>query len=113
MNVFSKITAALRGARGLEIFLCIALAAAAFMLFADSSHESGLEARLAKTLSAMDGVGDVRVMINHDEAGGVSGVLVVAEGAGDMSVYIALQEAVSGLLNIEAGRISVAQMEAD
>ncbi|MDO4548322.1 MAG: hypothetical protein Q4D04_09510 [Clostridia bacterium] len=69
------------------------------------SAETQLEARLASVLSAMDGVGECRVMINADE-----GVLIVAKGAEDISVRLEIIRAVRALLGVESERVEVLAM---
>ena len=79
-----------------------------------------LEARLAGILSSIDGVGTVRVMIyegkNAVQAAwlgdtsptpSIVGVVVVAQGAGDMRVRLELVRAVQTLLNIPASAVEV------
>lgn len=115
MNVFSRITQGLRGARRVEIFLILALAAAAALVIMRGGTTDGaqttLEARMERTLSAIDGAGEVKVLINESDAGDGVGVLVVAEGAGDIRVYISLQNAVRALMDIDASRIEIVKME--
>lgn len=84
---------------------------------ADNSA-SGIEARLEQVLSEIRGVGEVRVMVVQNEsssgsdggAGSVSGVIVVAEGASDMAVKMALIYAVRAALGIEQSRIEIFEM---
>lgn len=115
MNVFSRITQGLRGARRLEIFLALALvAAAALMIMGDGGTDgaqTALEARMERTLSAIEGAGKVRVLINEGDTGEIMGVLVVAEGAGDIRVYLSLQNAVRALMDIDVSRIEIVRME--
>lgn len=80
-----------------------------------------LEAQLERVLSAMEGVGEVKVMITT-EAGGdsvfgtskeqtkVCGVVVVAEGAGNASVNARISEAVKALFSIDVHKISIVKM---
>ena len=115
MNAFSRITQGLRGARRLEIFLALALVAvAALMIMGDGSNDGGpttLEARMERTLSAIEGAGEVKVLINEGDTGEIMGVLVVAEGAGDMRVFLSLQNAVRALVDIDVSRIEIVRME--
>ena len=70
-------------------------------------------------LSSIDGAGEVRVLVNRAEAAfasqtaPVTGVLVVAEGAGNMRVMIGLQQAVQALLGVEAEQIEILAMKED
>lgn len=76
------------------------------------------EKRVARALSSARGVGSVHVTFYYEEAGGafgsakkISGALVVAEGADDMSVRLGLTQAVETLLSLPPGRVMVLQME--
>ena len=116
MGAFARLSDAVKGARKLEIFVGIALAAAVgLILLANSSDggggETGLERRMERTLSYIAGAGDVSVFINEAEDGSITGVLVVAEGAGDMGVRLRLMSAVEAALGVEAARIEITEME--
>ena len=92
-----------------------ALAIAALALLAGGALNaddgaSPLEARLERVLESVEGAGDVRAMVLEGE-GGVSGVLVVAEGAKDVAVRLRLQSAVCTLLGIENAAVNVSPME--
>ena len=112
MNLFLKIKEALRGARKIEILLLMAVLAA-FLLYVSGINEKGdnMEERLERTLSQMEGVGDINVLINKESSENISGVLIVAEGAGDIGVQLALQDAVSRLLDIDVSCIEIVRME--
>ena len=88
-----------------------------------------LEARLEAILSSISGAGRVRVMVTTDEAGASSdafglgtdrasenalpkiiGVIVVAQGAGDIRVKNELQTAVMTVLGTDAASISIFSM---
>ena len=80
-----------------------------------------VEIRLAEVLSAMEGVGAVKVMITLENgkesmfsSGGVkekvSGVLVVAEGAGNATINARISEAVKALFSIDVHKISIVKM---
>lgn len=84
----------------------------------ESSSERELEAQLKRVLSAMEGVGEVEVMITFETeentlfgtstgAGKVCGVVVVAEGAGNAVVETRILSAVKALFSIEAHKISI------
>lgn len=68
------------------------------------------ETRLANTLSQIDGVGKVNTMItrNGDE---ISGVLVIAEGAENISVMLKLLDATSTVMGVDKSIVEVYQME--
>lgn len=88
-----------------------------------SGIEDGeLEAELKKVLSAMEGVGAVEVMITTEsveesmfatEGRGkkVTGVVVVAEGAGTAVVDARILEAVKALFSVDAHKISIVKMK--
>ena len=82
-----------------------------------STNESGVvsnmdqeEIRLASTLSQIEGVGEVQTMItrNGDE---ISGVLVIAEGAENISVMLKLLDATATVMGVDKSIIEVYQME--
>ncbi|MDR2656863.1 MAG: hypothetical protein LBB86_03445 [Oscillospiraceae bacterium] len=93
---------------------------------APSASNSALESRLSSILSSIDGAGTVEVMIYEaaaetsssvDWLGGVSntsasqavGVVVVADGAGDVRVRLELIRAVQTLMDLPAGAVEVFQ----
>ena len=90
------------------------LAVAALVLLAPgvrtSDVRSETEARLERVLSEVEGAGRVKVMV-FEGKDGQTGVLVVAEGARDVSVRLRLQKAVQTVLGIDNARIDVSPME--
>lgn len=77
----------------------------------DNIYASELESRLMNILSQMEGVGDVSVMITAEDDGyGITGVVVVAQGAGESGVAVQISEAVMTLFKVEAHRIKVIKM---
>ena len=83
--------------------------------------EVDLESRLEHVLSAMEGVGDVEVMItteaesehvfgNQSSGQKVCGVVVVAEGAGSATMNARISEAVKALFSIDVHKISIVKM---
>lgn len=114
METFSRLARLLKGARKLEIFIGIAIVAAALLAFSGASgsrQTTSIESRMERVLSAIDGAGRVSVLINDDSDGEVKGVLVVAEGAGDLVVRMRLMSAVKATLGTEASRIEIIEME--
>ena len=107
----------LRSARKIEwLALLVAIALLALIL-QDTGALSGtrdasteLEERLERVLSSVEGAGEVRAMVTEDENGGVVGVLVVAQGAGDIAVRLKLAQAVKALLGVDLNRIEVVKM---
>jgi Flp pilus assembly pilin Flp len=115
--VFAKLAEMLRGARRVELMVILALIAV--LILASASYDradagaTALETRLERALEAVKGAGDVRVMITENGDGGVVGVLVVAEGAGDISVRLDIMYAVRTLMGIDADQVEIAQMRGD
>uniref|UniRef100_UPI004055CF83 hypothetical protein n=1 Tax=Agathobacter sp. TaxID=2021311 RepID=UPI004055CF83 len=84
-------------------------------------RNSSMEAQLEYVLSAMEGVGNVRVMIttentdsalfgNENSQGTVTGVVVVAQGAGNPVVDARISDAVKALFSIDLHKISIVKM---
>lgn len=110
---------ALPGAKVLLVALLLLLLAAGLR----GGTEASLEMRIARTLSAMDGAGEVSVVIRMREGtGGGSGSLLaagggaeavpcgavaVAEGADDPLVRMQLTQALCALLGLQASAVSV------
>ena len=104
----------LRGARRIELFAALALAALLALMLIDFDHKgdagetrTALESRMERVLQRIEGAGRVSAMITQDENGAVTGVLIVADGMTDMLTYLRLQRAVSALLDVEADRIEI------
>lgn len=83
--------------------------------------EGDLEGQLKRVLSAMEGVGEVEVMLTtessesslfgaENDSPKVSGVVVVAEGAGEPLVNARISEAVKALFSVDAHKISIVKM---
>ncbi len=70
-----------------------------------------LEDRLAGILSSIEGAGAVQVMIVRDEAGDITGAIVTARGAADISVRERLRSAVRTVLGIGMDQVEIFQME--
>ena len=121
----------LRAVRGIEWLLGIgALALLALTLMGQGTPartNSSLEERLCAVLSKVQGAGNVDVIIYtaQDTAGTAgafgestqrtserpSGVVVVADGAGDLQVRIELAQAVKTLLSLPASAVEVLQRD--
>ena len=111
---FGKTAEKLKNGGG-RMFLVIALLIALVLMLSSFGRESGgepteLEARMERVLSKIDGAGEVNVLLTEKD-GKTQGALIVAEGAGDLSVRLAVRQAVSTLLGIENERIDVRKME--
>ncbi len=87
-------------------------------LVSEGVSERETEAQLKRVLSAMEGVGEVEVMITFETeenslfgsssgVGKVSGVVIVADGAGNAVVETRILNAVKALFSIEAHKISI------
>lgn len=68
------------------------------------------ESRLATVLSNIQGAGKVEVMISRKDDT-ITGVLVVAEGARDISVLLKLLDATSTVMGVDKSIVEVYQME--
>ena len=68
------------------------------------------EKRMERVIKKMEGVKDCDVMI-IDNDNEITGVLIVCEGAEDISVRIRVQNAVGTLLDIENSKIGVVPMK--
>ena len=107
----------------LILVLCIPTGSAKDVSNQDVSNVEGgeLEQQLKNVLSAMEGVGEVEVMITTEttndslfetqkEQGKVQGVVVVAQGAGNPSVDVRISDAVKALFSVESHKISIVKM---
>ena len=130
MEQLKRWQARLRGIRGLEGLALLVAAALIGLLVLNAGvrpaeeARTGLEQRLEAVLSRIDGAGAVRVLVTEEagrqslagedgEAGRIIGVLIVAEGADDLGVSLALQQAVQALLQIDLNQIEIARMRRD
>ena len=107
----------------LILVMCIPTTAKSANLMQEEDNVSSrdLEIRLEEVLSAMDGVGKVKVMImtegNKESVFGtqmngekVCGVVVVAEGAGSAIINTRISDAVKALFSIDVHKISIVKM---
>ncbi len=120
--LLSKIAAAMKKNKRVEICVYAALALVGVLLFLSTVDFSGwggedaalnmsdTERRLAETLSCIDGAGDVEVMLILDEDSTPRGVIVIAEGASDVTVRVLLKRAVQTVLDVDAESVEVFQM---
>ena len=102
----------------LKIMVIAIIIALGLIIYSDvSTNESGVvsnmdqeEIRLASTLSQIEGVGEVQTMItrNGDK---ISGVLVIAEGAENISVMLKLLDATATVMGVDKSIVEVYQME--
>ncbi|MBO5777686.1 MAG: hypothetical protein J6R34_04495 [Clostridia bacterium] len=104
--------------KNLKIMVIAIIIALGLIIYSDvSTNESGVvsnmdqeEIRLASTLSQIEGVGEVQTMItrNGDK---ISGVLVIAEGAENISVMLKLLDATATVMGVDKSIVEVYQME--
>ena len=84
----------------------------------ENVQSTEMEAQLKRVLSAMEGGGEVEVMITFEmvenslfgasgNTGKVCGVVIVADGAGNAVVETRILNAVKALFSIEAHKISI------
>ena len=102
----------LRSARKIEIFAAIVIVSLIALQglngwSAPESEKSELELRLESILSRIDGAGQVDAMITQREDGGITGVVVLADGIADVQTYLNVQRAVQTLLDIDLAQIQI------
>ena len=107
----------LRGARRIEWFAALAVAALLAMMLLNISGDGGeagtpLELRVERILGRIEGAGRVSAMITQGEDGAVTGAVIVAEGLSDVGTYLRLQRAVAALLDLAPERIEIIGGEA-
>ena len=121
----SELYKKLKEIRNLPLIIAIVLLAICLLCFSgkststktENTHDE-LEVRLAETLSAIEGAGEVQCMIYRGESNGydywrnsssaeIEGVIIVAEGAKDISVMLKLKEAATKALCVDAEKVQV------
>ena len=112
MKIWNK----LRAVRGIEWMMPLVLLALIMLVLLREdgfgTQNTEIEARLAQALSWVEGAGKVRVVI-YDESDEIGGVLIVAEGADDLRVRLAIGEAARTVLGVELERIEVMDMKGE
>ena len=100
----------------LVIALIVLLVAVVYLFFGTDSDGSSAsvsktdtEIKLEALLEAIDGVGDVEIMITTDDDG-IAGVVIVCEGASSIMVRNDILNAVSTALNINKNIIAIYSM---
>ena len=66
-----------------------------------------VETRLARVLSQIAGAGQVEVLVMEDGCDGVRGVLIVADGAAELTVRTELMRAAMTALDVPASSVEV------
>ena len=117
-----RLRAALSAPGAKALFALLTLLALCLLMTGREQAGDPLEARVARTLSAMEGAGQVSVVIRTREVTGGSGGLLdtggaaetvpcgavaVAEGADDPLVRMQLTQALCALLGLQASAVSV------
>ena len=69
------------------------------------------EQRLAAVLAGIDGAGSVETMISRGTEGEITGVLVIAEGAEDITVMLRLMSAAATALGVDRKLVDVYSMK--
>ena len=117
----SKIISKLRGVKNIQIVVALIIIAVALIIYSNvisktktTSKSESLaasvmtdeELRLSNVLSSIDGAGDVSVMISK-VGDSIVGVIVIAEGAKDISVRLRLLDATSTALGVDKSVVNV------
>lgn len=115
MSGLSGFLRSVKAARSIELYLLILVMAVLALCFLNGSGKQSaaptdLEARLEQALSCVEGAGDLRVMITEDAEGKTQGVLIVCEGADDLTTCLSLEQAVCKLLDVERSCVEIVRM---
>ncbi|MBO4380755.1 MAG: hypothetical protein J5815_01215 [Clostridia bacterium] len=116
----SKIIAKLKGVKNIQIIIAILIIAVALIIYSNVLSKSGSkssstvgasvmteeETRLSSVLAEIDGAGDVSAMITKNN-GETVGVIVIAEGASDITVRLRLLDATATALGVDKQIVSV------
>ena len=102
--------------------LAVCVLAALFSRLAPASGGmTAEEARISRTLQSIAGAGETRLTVYYAQAASLTGgggktpvgAVVVARGAGDLTVRLRLQRAAETLLGLKADQVEVFSMEDD
>lgn len=74
-------------------------------------ENGGTEAALCSILKDIKGVGEVDVMITYENDSKITGVIITAEGAGNIVVKNNITNAISGLFNLPVKNVMVFEKE--
>ncbi len=72
-----------------------------------TDNDGATETTLGNILSEIEGVGEVKVMIQYDSKNSVTGVIVTAEGGGDPVIRANVAKGVSTLFDIPVSSVMV------
>jgi stage III sporulation protein AG len=111
--VFKKVL----GVKNISIIVVTIIIALALLIYSSVDKEDTKvnemddeEMRLSAVLSEIEGAGKVTTMIVRED-GKVKGVLVIAEGAEDISVMLKLLNATSTVMGVDRSVVEVYEME--
>ena len=117
----SKLFAKLKGIKNIQIVVALIIIAVALIIYSNvisktktvsksgdvsTSVMTDEELRLSNVLSSIDGAGEVSVMISK-LGENVVGVIVIADGAKDISVRLRLLDATSTALGVDKSIVNV------
>lgn len=115
----------LRGVKNIKLIAAAFILAAALLIYSTvagavserrgdaetSAVMNDEEQRLAAVLSGIDGAGSVETMISRGTEGEITGVLVIAEGAEDITVMLRLMSAAATALGVDRKLVDVYSMK--
>ena len=109
-----------KGLKIIALLVIIAVILLSFDVFTQNKEgrkqiideDGGTEAQLCSILADIDGVGDVDVMLQHDDDDNITGVIVTAQGAGNPIVKNNLINAVMAVFNISSTSVEVFEKKA-
>ena len=130
-SVTSKVTGAawfrrLKSIKNIRVIAVIFIIAVALIIYStvaagvgetaarednDVSAMDEEEARLAAVLGGIEGAGKVQTMISRDSDDNIVGVLVIAEGADDITVMLKLLSATTTALGVDRQIVDVYTMK--
>lgn len=130
-SVTSKVTGAawfrrLKSIKNIRVIAVIFIIAVALLIYStvaagvgetaarednDVSAMDEEEARLAAVLGRIEGAGKVQTMISRDSDDNIVGVLVIAEGADDITVMLKLLSATTTALGVDRQIVDVYTMK--
>ena len=130
-SVTSKVTGAawfrrLKSIKNIRVIAVIFIIAVALLIYSTvaagvgetaAREDNGVsamdeeEARLAAVLGGIEGAGKVQTMISRDSDDNIVGVLVIAEGADDITVMLKLLSATTTALGVDRQIVDVYTMK--
>ncbi len=119
--MMNKFLEKMKGAKALPLLLLAAVLCLALCLMPEEPKGAMTEEemRISRTLSRIQGAGECAVSIWYENETGAfgsgekrpSGIIILSQGAQDLSVRLQLMQAAQTLLGIDAGHVAVFQME--